>query len=339
MTTLAIRTEGLVRDFGPVRALDHLTFEVPVGIVFGFLGPNGAGKTTAIRTFLGLVEPTAGRAEVLGYDTRREHDRIRERSGALLEHHGLYERLTAAQNLEFTGRVWRMPAADRRARARELLEQFGLWDRRDQPVGQWSRGMKQKLAVARAVFHRPPLVFLDEPTAGLDPVASAALRDDLAKLSTADGVTVFLTTHNLTEAERLCALVGVIRSGRLAALGPPHDLRSGEQSTLVRIVATGIGDDILRGVRDLAGVAEAHAASDGLEVHLERGASAAPLVSRLVELGAAIEEVRRERPSLEQTFLELVQSDEPAGDAGSRDARGPDDARMREERPLAERHR
>lgn len=332
MTALAIRAEALVRDFGSVRALDHLTFDVPLGIVFGFLGPNGAGKTTAIRTFLGLVEPTAGRAEVLGFDTRRDHDRIRERSGALLEHHGLYERLTAAQNLEFTGRVWRMRPADRRARARELLEQFGLWDRRDQPVGQWSRGMKQKLAVARAVFHRPPLVFLDEPTAGLDPVASAALRDDLAKLSTGEGVTVFLTTHNLTEAERLCALVGVIRRGRLAALGPPHDLRSDERSTLVRIVASGIDDAVLHTVRELAGVIEAHAASDGLEVRLEPGTSTAPLVSRLVECGAAIEEVRRERPSLEQMFLELVQSDEPT--------RGtPEEGVLAPARSLAERHR
>ena len=176
MTTLAIQAEGLVRDFGAIRALDHLSLDVPAGIVFGFLGPNGAGKTTAIRAFLGLVEPTAGSARVLGFDTRRESDRIRERAGALLEHNGLYERLTAEQNLEFAGRVWHMPKADRRARTRELLEQFGLWNRRDEPVGKWSRGMKQKLAVARAVFHRPPLVFLDEPTAGLDPVASAALR-------------------------------------------------------------------------------------------------------------------------------------------------------------------
>jgi ABC-2 type transport system ATP-binding protein len=313
MTTLAIRTEGLVRDFGPVRALDHLTLEVPAGIVFGFLGPNGAGKTTAIRTFLGLVEPTAGFAEVLGFDTRREHEQIRERSGALLEHHGLYERLTAAQNLEFAGRVWRMRPAERRARARELLEQFGLWDRRDQPVGQWSRGMKQKLAVARAVFHRPPLVFLDEPTAGLDPVASAALRDDLAKLSTAEGVTVFLTTHNLTEAERLCALVGVIRRGRLVALGPPHDLRAGETPAPVRITALGIDEGMVAAVSELVEVERARAVAGGLEVQLERGASPASVVALLVQLGAAIEEVRRERPTLEQAFLELVQGNDAGG--------------------------
>lgn len=327
MSRVAIRTEELVRDFGPVRALDHLTLEVPAGIVFGFLGPNGAGKTTAIRAFLGLVEPTAGRAEVLGFDTRTQHDRIRERSGALLEHHGLYERLTAAQNLEFAGRVWHMRPADRHARARELLDQFGLWDRRDQPVGQWSRGMKQKLAVARAVFHRPPLVFLDEPTAGLDPVASAALREDLAKLSTGEGVTIFLTTHNLSEAERLCALVGVIRRGRLIALGPPHALHAGDTTAHVRIVARGITPDAVTALRALEAVERLTPTADGLEARLRDGASAAPLVALLVEHGAEIEEVGRARPSLEQAFLELVTSEEDvapaqgaiqAGDRGSK---------------------
>ena len=196
--------------------------------------------------------------------------------------------------------------------------------------------MKQKLAVARAVFHRPPLVFLDEPTAGLDPVASAALRDDLAKLSTTEGVTVFLTTHNLTEAERLCALVGVIRNGRLAALGPPHDLRSGEGSTQVRIVATGISEEAVLAARAMAGVAEAQATSDGLEVRLERGTPAAPLVALLVGFGAAIEEVRRERPSLEQTFLELVQSE--GSDPGAQPGDRTEGSATRHERELAERH-
>jgi ABC-2 type transport system ATP-binding protein len=298
-------------DFERVRALDHLSLEVPSGVVFGFLGPNGAGKTTAIRVLLGLLEPSAGRADVFGFDTRTRSDEIRERAGALLEHHGLYERLTAEQNLEFTGRVWRMRATERRARARELLEQFGLWDRRKQPVGQWSRGMKQKLAVARTVFHRPPLVFLDEPTAGLDPVASAALRDDLSQLARAEGVTIFLTTHNLSEAERLCGLVGVIRKGRLVALGPPRDLRAGERDGVVRIVGRGIEAHAVEQVRALALVEEVRVVSDGLEVRLTQGMSAAPVVTLLVQGGAEIDEVRRETPTLEETFLELVSSDEP----------------------------
>jgi ABC-2 type transport system ATP-binding protein len=304
----AIQAEGLVRDFGPIRALDHLSLTVPAGIVFGFLGPNGAGKTTAIRAFLGLVEPTAGSARVLGFDTRRESDRIRERSGALLEHHGLYERLPAEQHLDFAGRVWRMPADERRARTRELLGQFGLWERRKEPAGKWSRGMKQKLAVARAVFHRPPLVFLDEPTAGLDPVASAALRDDLASLSAGQGVTIFLTTHNLVEAERLCDLVGVIRKGQLAALGPPSSLRP-EDASIVRVTGTGIDSLVIEATRALPGVVGASMIDDGMEVRLAEGAVVAPVVAMLVGRGVGIAEVRPARPTLEEAFLELVRGD------------------------------
>lgn len=309
MTAVAIRTDGLVRDFGRVRALDHLTLEVPAGIVFGFLGPNGAGKTTAIRTFLGLLEPTAGKAWVLGFDVKSQSHLIRERSGALLEHTGLYERLTAFQNLDLVGRIWHIPKAARHARIRELLEQFGLWERRDQPVGKWSRGMKQKLAVARAVFHRPALVFLDEPTAGLDPVASAALREDLAKLALSEGVTIFLNTHNLGEAERLCSLVGVIRQGRLVALGPPRSLRGDGRVTL-RIVATPLSDTVVGVLVGLPGVVAAQRFADGIELTLERGASAAPIARHLVSLGVDVEEMRRESPSLEQTFMELVTDEE-----------------------------
>lgn len=316
MSVLAIEADGLVRDFGAVRALDHLSFEVPAGIVFGFLGPNGAGKTTAIRTFLGLVEPNAGSARVLGFDTRREGDRIRERAGALLENHGLYERLTAEQNLDFAGRVWRMSSGDRRARTRELLEQFGLWDRRREAAGKWSRGMKQKLAVARAVFHRPPLVFLDEPTAGLDPVASAALRDDLAALASGHGVTVFLTTHNLVEAERLCDIVGVIRRGRLAALGPPASLRAAE-SNVVRVTGTGLNDLMAGEALSVPGVLVAKVVDGALEVELGEGVRVAPLVAWLVERGVAIDEVRRDRPSLEDAFLELVTDDGATGSASA----------------------
>jgi ABC-2 type transport system ATP-binding protein len=312
MTTPAIEAEGLVRDFGPIRALDHLSFAVPAGIVFGFLGPNGAGKTTAIRTFLGLVEPTSGSARVFGFDTRRDGDRVRERAGALLEHHGLYERLTAEQNLDFAGRVWRMSAGDRRARSRELLEQFGLWDRRHEAAGKWSRGMKQKLAVARAVFHRPPLVFLDEPTAGLDPVASAALRDDLAALAAAQGVTVFLTTHNLVEAERLCDLVGVIRRGRLAALGPPSGLRPNDTG-VVRVTGTGIDQTVADAAATVPGVREANVEDGVLVVRLSEGVRPAGLVTWLVRSGVAIDEVRRDRPTLEEMFLELVSEDPSAG--------------------------
>ena len=199
MNNLAIRARGLSRSFGSagsiVRALDDLNLEVPAGSVFGFLGPNGAGKTTTIRLLLGLIEPTGGSAEVLGFDTRTHGAEIRARSGALLEYSGLYERLSAEDNLRFYGRVAHMPAADLDQRIQELLTHLGLWDRRKEPAIKWSRGMKQKLAIARPLLHRPGLVFLDEPTAGLDPVAAASLREDLAALASRQGAAVFLTTH------------------------------------------------------------------------------------------------------------------------------------------------
>jgi len=220
----AIRTSRLSRHFGALRALDDLTLEIPNGIIFGFLGPNGAGKTTTIRLLLGLLEPTSGEAEVLGNDIRRQPDAIRERCGALLEHPGLYERLSAEDNLDLYGRFWRMPRQARRERTREILTRLDLWDRRADVIVKWSRGMKQKLAIARALFHRPELLFLDEPSAGLDPLAAAALHEELTRLVRAEGVTVFLTTHNMSEAAKLCTLVGVVRSGKLLACAPPDRL-------------------------------------------------------------------------------------------------------------------
>jgi len=305
--TAAIRTQELTRDFGALRALDGLTLEVPPGLIFGFLGPNGSGKTTTIRVLLGLIKPTAGAAQVLGCDVVREADRIRERSGALLEHTGLYERLSAEDNLDYYARIARMREGDRRARIRELLVQADLWDRRREPVGRWSRGMKQKLAVARALVHRPSLVFLDEPTGGLDPVAAAAFRHDLAGMVTRDGITVFLTTHNLTEAEKLCGRVAVIRKGRLLAVGHPDDLRAKASSVPVAtFVGSGFNGRVTALIESRPEVASVKATDSQMEVQLRGGAELAPLVALLVSAGAAIEEIRRPKATLEDLFLDLV---------------------------------
>jgi ABC-2 type transport system ATP-binding protein len=307
---LAILAEGLTRDFGAVRAVDGVDLAIPAGQVFGFLGPNGAGKTTTIRLLLGLLEPTAGRARVLGFDTVQEAEEIRRRSGALLEHPGLYERLSAEDNLEFYGRAWRLPSADRKARARELLERFGLYERRKESAGSWSRGMKQKLAIARAVLHRPPLVFLDEPTAGLDPAASAALRQDLAALAEREGTTIFLTTHNLAEAERLCAQIGVIRKGRLVALGHPDALRRRAAGLRVEVRASGLTTELAGDVARFPGVATAMLDGGALLVDLaHHDVSMAPIVAELVQRGAGVEEVRRHQATLEDVYLELMREE------------------------------
>jgi ABC-2 type transport system ATP-binding protein len=307
MAETALRTDGLTRDFGAVRAVDRLSLEVPAGTVFGFLGPNGSGKTTTIRLLLGLLEPTAGGAEVLGLDTRVHAATIRQRTGALLEHTGLYERLSAEANLEFYARIWRLPAPDRRARIRELLQGFGLWERRDEPAGNWSRGMKQKLAIARTLLHRPALVFLDEPTAGLDPVAAVSLRNDIAALAEREGVTVFVTTHNLAEAEKICGRVGVVRGGRLLAVGTPTELRLRLGRPRLEVLGRRFPPDVLQllGARDE--VAAARLENGGLVVELRGDVSTAPLIRLLVEEGAEIEEARRSRASLEDAFLSLVE--------------------------------
>jgi ABC-2 type transport system ATP-binding protein len=308
MSDTAIRTDRLTRDFPSVRAVDELSLEVAAGSVFGFLGPNGSGKTTTIRLLLGLLEPSAGRAVVLGLDPVLEGDAIRRRSGALLEHAGLYERLSAARNLEFYARIAGLRGPERDARIRELLEGFGLWERRDEPAGRWSRGMKQKLAIARALLHRPELVFLDEPTAGLDPVAAAALRDDIAGLAAREGTTVFVTTHNLAEAERMCARVGVVRRGRLLAVGTPAELAAAAGGVRVRVSGGRLTDEVVAAVSGRWPDADVRRDGGALEVRLPADASAAPFVRMLVEHGVEIDEVRRVHATLEDAFLSLVGS-------------------------------
>ena len=304
-----IHLDHLSRSFGTVTALDDLSLEVPAGIVFGFLGPNGAGKTTTIHLLLGLLEPTQGQARVLGFDTRSQAEEIRARSGALLEFAGLYERMSAEDNLDLYGRIYRMPAPARQARIKELLTHLDLWDRRRDLVGTWSRGMKQKLAVARALLHRPPLIFLDEPTAGLDPIAATALRRDLASLVAQDQATVFLTTHNLAEAEKLCAQVAVIRQGKLLAMDAPDALRAGTGGQEAEIVGRGFTEQTLVMVRSRPEVAHAELQRNHLLIELHGKSDIGPLVRVLVDAGAEVEEVRRGKSSLEEVFLTLMEEE------------------------------
>ena len=306
MAQPAIRTENLTRDFGKVRALDGLSLEAPAGTIFGFLGPNGAGKTTTIRLLLGLLEPTSGRAEVLGYDVQTQGDEVRARTGALLEHAGIYEQLSAEDNLGFYARVWRLSVSEREARIKELLTDMDLWDRRKEPAGKWSRGMRQKLALARALLHRPQLALLDEPTAGLDVVAAVSVREQLLSLARREGVTVFLTTHNMAEAEKLCDQVAVIRQGRLVAVGALDELRGRSRGPRLEVTGRGFGPAALDQLRARPEVLAAEVRGNHLEIDLRGEAEAAPLVSLLVGAGAEVEGVKRAQASLEDVFLTLV---------------------------------
>lgn len=313
--TIAIRAQNLTRHFGAIKALDALNVDVPSGIIFGFLGPNGSGKTTTINLLLGLLAPTSGTAQVLGYDSVTQGEDVRTRTGALLEHPGLYEQMSAEDNLEFYARVWRMPSADRQARINELLSGMGVWERRKDRVGTWSRGMRQKLAIARALVHRPSLVFLDEPTAGLDVMAANDVREGLAKMVANEGTTVFLTTHNMTEAERLCSKVAVIREGKLLAVGHPNELRARAGSPHVEIVGSGFTDSTLALLQARPEVTAVDHHDDHLAISLREETDTTPLVAILIEGGAKVEEVRKGQASLEDAFLTLMH-DEPGSQSG-----------------------
>ena len=321
MNQYAIRTRELTREFATVRALDRLSLEIPAGSIFGFLGSNGAGKTTTIQLLLGLLRPSAGRAAVLGYDVSTQIDEIRRRTGALLDKAELYARLGVQDNLEFYGRIWHMPRRERRARSEELLRQFGLWDRRKEPAGRLSFGMKRKLAVARALFHRPALVFLDEPTAGLDPLSAESLRRSLVDLVAEEGVTVFLTTHNVPEAGKVCDQVGIIRSGQLLACGSPEQLRAAAGSDRIVVRGSGFTEEAFTLLALCPDVESAETRRGALYVQLTPGSSAAPIVSLLAGCGARIEELVRET-TFEDAFLTVLGAD-GNGATTARVARGP----------------
>jgi ABC-2 type transport system ATP-binding protein len=303
-----ILTHKLSRFFDTTRAVSDLTIAVPAGIIYGFLGPNGSGKTTTIRLLLGLLAPTSGKAEVFGFDPFTRGDQVRLRTGALLENSGLYERMTAEDNLDFYGQVWRIPVHKRRERIRDLLTDLDLWERRKEACGSWSRGMKQKLAIARALLHRPMLVFLDEPTASLDAVAAAALHQDLLNLTQRQGVTVFLTTHNLTEAEKLCAQVAVIRQGKLVSEGSPDELRLSRGQNRLEVFGRGYTQELLDMLYHRPEVSKLELDGTRLTLDLNENPDTAALVALLVAGGVKVDEVRKGKASLEEAFLELVKS-------------------------------
>jgi ABC-2 type transport system ATP-binding protein len=290
--------------------VDQVSLQVPSGTIFGFLGPNGAGKTTTLRLLLGLLGLDGGSARVLGYDLATQADRIRAHSGVLLEHDGLYQRLSVEDNLDFFGRIYHLDKATRQRRIRELLEHLGLWEWRSAGITKLSKGMRQKVAIARALLHRPSLVFLDEPSVGLDPVSAVALREDIQSLARKEGTTVFLTTHNLAEAEKVCDLVGVIRKGKLVTVGTPAELRGRTGKPMAEIYGQGFSDQVLAALRALPQVSSVVLQNDHLQVELEPQAKTAPLISLLVREGAEVEEVRKGQSSLEDAFVTLMQEEE-----------------------------
>ena len=307
---ISIQTQDLHCQFGDLHAVDGVTFAVETGTIFGFLGPNGAGKTTTIRLLLGLLEASAGSASVLGFDVRTQADHIRLNCGALLEHSGLYERLSAEDNLDLFGRIWHLSSAQRAQRIQLLLDDMELYERRKETVLTWSRGMKQKLAVARALMHDPKLVFLDEPTAGLDPVAAASLHEKLVQMARQHAVTVFLTTHNLSEAEKICDRVGVINKGRLISVGSPDELRLKQGTHSLVVVGRGFDAPIMEELKGMPDVAGVEVQDHHLVVHFTQETDSGKLVQFLAGKGVMIDEVRKGKASLEDAFLAMLEEEE-----------------------------
>ena len=306
----AIELVDVAKRFDAVQSLDGLTLSIEAGSVFGYLGPNGAGKTTTIRVLLGLVRPDAGKVRVLGLDPRADGTRVRAELGVLLENDGLYDRLTAWQNLEFHARIRRVDGSLRAIRLEELLRACGLWERRDDRVATFSKGMRQKLAVARALLHRPRLVLLDEPFTGLDPLAAAELRASITALAREHGTTVLLTTHDLAHVEKACDRVAVLRDGRIVATGTIDELRAGGSDAEVAVSGAGLDETVLAAMRAegiIAGYTLRPTVPPSARVTCTRDRRAG-LGAELVRRGVALEELTTVRASLEDTFLALVGS-------------------------------
>jgi len=302
-----IEIVGLGRTFDGKAAVEDLNLKVEKGEVFGLLGPNGAGKTTTIRMLACLIKQTSGTAFVNGLEinTSSDSQKIRGIVGVLPESPGLYESLSAIRNLDFFAQLYSVPKDRREKRIEELLKMLDLWDRRDEPVATYSKGMKQKIAIARAFVHDPQVVFLDEPTAGLDPQASLTVREFLVALKK-EGRTVFINSHHLDEVERLCDRIAVMNRTALA-IGSPKDLarRYWGRTTVVELAAVDAAYvDIVRGLDFASNVR----VDDGrILVDLDDPEIRNPvIVERLTRAGAKIEYVTELKRSLEDVYMKLI---------------------------------
>jgi ABC-2 type transport system ATP-binding protein len=305
-----IAAQGLSRSFEGRVAVQDVSFDVPPGRLCALLGPNGAGKTTTMRMLLGLLPPSAGSGEVAGIHLPSSRDQaaaLRARAGLLTETPGFYDRLSGAENLDFFGQLYRIPDRSRGSRIEDWLRRLGLWEAKDRPFGTYSKGMKQRLALIRAVFHEPDVIFLDEPTAGLDPAAARDVRRLIADLRK-EGRTLLLCTHHLGEAEELADLIGILQQ-RLLRFGPLPELAGRESAISIRL-----GDDpepFIALAREFPGVGAVRLNGHAIEVETPDAHDVTPrLVAKLVGAGARILEVRAVRATLEEIYLRAI------GDAG-----------------------
>jgi len=318
----AILAEDLVKTYpGDVRALDRLSFAVPEGTVFGLLGPNGAGKTTAVKILTTLAQADSGRAEVAGYDVRRAAPKVRRAIGVVAQRHGVDFALTGRENLRLQGRVFGMRGKELEHRTQALLDQLGLTEAGDRVTRGYSGGMQRRLDIAMALVHGPRVLFLDEPTTGLDPEVRAAMWQEIARLTGSEGLTILLTTHYLEEADQLAANLAIVDRGRVVAAGTPDELKGQLRGDSIQVeleAAThdGIAREALERLED---VREVTVDGRTVRARVDYGARAVPTVLQALESrGLAVESVTVSRPSLDDVYLRhtgraFAEADEAGG--------------------------
>ena len=308
----SIEVYKLTKRFKSTLAVEDLSFEVGSGEIFGLLGPNGSGKTTTIRMLSCLISPTGGSARVNGYDIVSDAVKVRGSVGVLTESPSLYERLTAIENMNFFSEAYGLKGVSKDSRIREVLEFFELWDRRNDRVGTFSKGMKQKLAIARSIVHNPAVVFLDEPTSGLDPKAAKDIRELMERLSRQEKRTILLCTHNMEDAEKLCDRVMILRKGKSVATGSLEVLRRllKEKPVLeVKLAETSMS--VVESLKGFEGVRKFTEHDRTLSLELDDPDGSIPeTVKRIVDAGGRILSVSLHRSSLEDTYLELLKERE-----------------------------
>ncbi len=308
---MMIETENLTRKFGDLTAVDNVTLKINQGEIFGFLGPNGAGKTTTVRILACLIAKTSGTAKIADFEVGNSADRkmIRAMIGLLPENVGLYEAMSAYKNLDFYGRFYKLPETKRKERIEYLLKTFGLWEKRELVAGTFSKGMKQKLAIARAVIHDPQVLFLDEPTANLDPEASKTVRDFIVALKK-EKKTIFLNTHMLEEADKICDRIGIMKT-KLIAVGTPEKLRKSlfARTTIVKLET--VNEAIISAVRKL-GIGNVEVANGNkLLISVKDSNKENPNIVHAIDAaGGRIQSVSPNNPALEDVYLKLIRSKE-----------------------------
>ena len=305
--THAIEVENLTKYYDKFLAVDHINFAVEQGEIFGFLGPNGAGKTTTQRMLTTLLTPTEGRILVNGHDLARDAYPAKRQIGLVPEESNVYTELTAWDNLMFTASIYLVPRGERAKRTQELLEMFGLWDKRDIKAENFSKGMRRRLSIAMAVIHKPSLLFLDEPTPGLDAQSIRAIWELIRKMN-ADGTTVFLTTHQIEEANQLCGRVAIISHGKIAAIDTPEHLKADfRRAQSVEVALDGQVAGKGAGLESLSGVTAQVKVGDKTRLYTEDPSALLPLIIQYAESNhLRIVSLNTLGPSLEDVFLEIT---------------------------------